>query len=383
MSLPALYTLAGGAMTGGRARWAALLVSAGALAAGGVTAAGRAPAAAAGRTGAGGWRVALSVSGHHAPYFSAVTATGLASGWAFEGFQFGGTDRAAAFQLTGSGWHKAAFPARPGELVTRAAASSPGNVWALVQDFPGPPATRVLRWDGATWSVARTFRRAAAGLAVLSPRDVWVFGFGYGARSLGARHWNGHRWTAPPSGHGLIAGRGRAADDVWAVGGLLVAHWNGHRWARTSVAALLPRKVLSVHPRLVDIYEQSPSSVWAVGSGYREQGGGPVVVLHYDGHRWSKAAQGGTGNPGQIEPDGSGGLWIPVPTIDGIDGATGRIVHVIGGHLTGAPLPVSPEAISVQSIANAPGTTRSFAAGFTHARFDPISGVRAVLLQIN
>jgi hypothetical protein len=58
-------------------------------------------------------------------------------------------------------------------------------------------------------------------------------------------------------------------------------------------------------------------------------------------------------------------------------------VHVIGGHLTGAPLPVSPEAISVQSIANAPGTTRSFAAGFTHARFDPISGVRAVLLQIN
>jgi hypothetical protein len=37
----------------------------------------------------------------------------------------------------------------------------------------------------------------------------------------------------------------------------------------------------------------------------------------------------------------------------------------------------------VQSIATVPGTIRSFAAGFTHARFDPISGVRAVLLQVN
>ena len=118
-------------------RWAAVLVSAGALAAGGVTAAGQAPVAAAVRPDAGGWRIALRVSGPNAPYFSAVTATGPASGWAFEGFQFGGTDRAAAWQLTGRGWHRAAFPGLPGELVTRAAAASPGNVWAIAQDFPG------------------------------------------------------------------------------------------------------------------------------------------------------------------------------------------------------------------------------------------------------
>ena len=136
-------------MAGGGTRWAAVLVSAGALAAGGVTAAGQAPVAAAVRPDAGGWRIALRVSGPNAPYFSAVTATGPASGWAFEGFQFGGTDRAAAWQLTGRGWHRAAFPGRPGELVTWAAASSPGNVWAIAQDFPGP-VTRVLHWDGAT-----------------------------------------------------------------------------------------------------------------------------------------------------------------------------------------------------------------------------------------
>jgi hypothetical protein len=107
------------------------------------------------------------------------------------------------------------------------------------------------------------------------------------------------------------------------------------------------------------------------------------VVLHFDGHAWSRAAQGSAGNPAQIAPDGSGGLWIPVPAIDGIDGADGQIMHLTGGHLTPAPLPVSPEEASVQSIANVPGTTRSFAAGFTHARFDPTFNVRAVLLQVN
>ena len=61
----------------------------------------------------------------------------------------------------------------------------------------------------------------------------------------------------------------------------------------------------------------------------------------------------------------------------------GQIVHFTGGHLHQAPLPVSPEEAIVQAIANVPGTTRSFAAGFTHARFDPASSVRAVLLQVN
>ena len=363
-------------------RWAAaVLVSAGVLAAGGVSTAGQAAAAVAVRPAVGGWRIALSVAGHNAPYFSAVTATGPASGWAFEGFQSGGTDRPVAWQLTGRGWHRAAFPGRPGELITGAAASSPDSVWAVSQNFPGP--SRVLHWDGTSWSVAHQFRRAADRVAVPGARDVWVFGFGFGAHSLGARHWNGHRWTTPPSGHGLVAGSGRAADDVWAVGGRVAAHWNGHRWSRTSLAALLPKKAAGVHPRLAGIYEQSPSSVWAVGSGYREQGGGPVVVLHFDGHAWSRTAQGGAGNPRQIVPDGSGGLWIAVPTIDGIDGATGQIMHYAGGHLTAAPLPLSPENISVQSIANAPGTARSFAAGFTHARFDPSFNVRAVLLQVS
>jgi len=178
-------------------RWAAaVLVSAGVLAAGGVSTAGQAAAAVAVRPAVGGWRIALSVAGHNAPYFSAVTATGPASGWAFEGFQSGGTDRPVAWQLTGRGWHRAAFPGRPGELITGAAASSPDSVWAVSQNFPGP--SRVLHWDGTSWSVAHQFRRAADRVAVPGARDVWVFGFGFGPIRSEGQALAGR--TAPASG---------------------------------------------------------------------------------------------------------------------------------------------------------------------------------------
>lgn len=39
------------------------------------------------------------------------------------------------------------------------------------------------------------------------------------------------------------------------------------------------------------IYAQSPTSVWAIGDGVREDEGGPIVVLHFNGR---------------------GGLWIPI-----------------------------------------------------------------------
>ena len=178
----------------------------------------------------------------------------------------------------------------------------------------------------------------------------------------------------------LAAGSGLAANDVWAAGGKQVAHWNGHAWKRASVASLLPPNTMFQHAALAGVYEQSPTSVWAVGSGDRQDEGGPVVVLHFDGHSWSKAAQGGFGNPAQIVPDGSGGLWIPVP---GIDGEPGQIVHFTGGRLHEAPLPITGQRLIVQAIAHVPGTTRSFGAGQTHQKNSLGIGLHAVLLQVN
>jgi hypothetical protein len=361
---------------------AVVSLAAAGLAAGGLTAPHQASAATAARPDAGGWRITLNLTAKHNPQFTAITATGPAAAWAFEAFDPGTGARSAAWQLTGGGWHKAAFPGRASEQVIAAASSSASNVWAFSNLNFGSGGSRALRWNGHAWTVLGTFGRPLAGAAVLGPKDVWAFGqdFFFRGKPLGARHWNGHRWTAPPSGHDLVAGSGRAANDVWAVGGKQVAHWNGHTWKRTSVASLLPPTTLFVHSSLVGVYEQSPTSVWAVGSGNRQDEGGPVVVLHYDGHAWSKAAQSGFGNPSQIVPDGSGGLWIPVPFTAG---GPGQIVHFTGGKLHQVPLPITGQRLIVQAIAHVPGSTRSFGAGQIHKKNDPGVGLHAVLLQVS
>jgi len=121
------------------------------------------------------------------------------------------------------------------------------------------------------------------------------------------------------SGHGLEGGSGRSARDVWAFGGTDVAHWNGSAWSRTSVARLLPaaQKSHLNDPAVTGVFEQSADSVYATGNGNQQDDGGPVVLLHWNGHRWSKVAGGLFGfgvQPAQpIVSDGHGGLWIPTP----------------------------------------------------------------------
>jgi hypothetical protein len=330
---------------------------------------------------AAAWRITKTLTGPHNPQFTAITATGSQAAWAFESFDPGPGVRPAAWQLTGSGWHHASFPGRAKEMVVAASSSSAANVWAFTSIDFGSGGSRALHWNGSSWSVAGTFRQPVNSGTVIGPDDVWAFGLDiFGRKALGARHWNGHRWTAPPSGHGLEAGSGLAANDVWAVTGKTVAHWNGHVWKRTSVASVLPPNTELSRSALTSIWEQSPASVWAVGTGGRQDEGGPVVVLHFDGHHWTKVAQRGFGDPAQVVPDGSGGLWIPVP---GVDGEPGQILHFTGGKLHEAALPVPGNRLIVAAIASVPGTTRSFGAGQTHKKNTLGVGLHAVLLQVN
>lgn len=145
---------------------------------------------------------------------------------------------------------------------------------------------------------------------------------------------------------------------MWAYGGTSVDHWNGHKWTATSVKSLLPAKVLLNNPSLMGIIALSGSSVDAIGNGDAQDEGGPLVLLHYNGHRWAKVAQGQFGyGPGpQISPDGAGGLWLPM---NGPSGGTSYLVHYTGGKLVKAKLPVSAPTITVMSVARvraAPGS---------------------------
>jgi hypothetical protein len=323
------------------------------------------------------WHVAKRIHAGSAGQVTAVVSASRTSGWAFEGVL-----RPAAWKRSGSSWTKVAFPATHGDAVVASGASSAGNVWAFTG---GPARSRAMRWNGQHWRAVHTFARQVGGAAVISRSNVWVFGEPVtpGA-GLGTWHYNGHTWKRVSSGPGLQGGSALSASSIWAFGGTSVAHWNGHTWKRTSVKSLLPARSTLNDPAVMAIYAASKNSVYAVGNGNTQDDGGPLVVLHYNGHAWSQVAQAsgakfaGSDVLGQVAPDGHGGLWIPVP---GFSGAPSHLVHYSGGHLTAAALPATASRISVLAVAAIPHTTQALAGGFTHAAGNLGSKVTGVILQ--
>ena len=343
------------------------------IAAAAVAVAGCAPAAVAAPIKVPSWHIVKRVTSGPNGVFTAVTAVGRNGGWAFDG-----VTKATAWERNGSTWTQVPFPSLNSEMVVAAAASSATNVWAFTNQFGK---SRALRWNGQRWTVVRSFSRAIGGAVVLSSSDVWVFGQPIvpGA-GLGAWHYNGRTWSQVASGHGLEGGSGRSASDIWAFDGADVAHWNGSTWSRTSVASLLPAKQLLNNPALTGIFEQSRHSVYAIGNGDLQDEGGPLVILHWNGSVWSKAAEGnfGFGTLQQFSSDGHGGLWLPMP---GVGGQKSYLLHYTGGRLIPASLPVGPLAITVDTVALIPGTSEVLGGGDTHASANPGTDVVGVVLQ--
>ena len=343
------------------------------IAAAAVAVAGCAPAAVAAPIKVPSWHIVKRVTSGPNGVFTAVTAVGRNGGWAFDG-----VTKATAWERNGSTWTQVPFPSLNNEMVVAAAASSATNVWAFTNQFGK---SRALRWNGQRWTVVRSFSRAIGGAVVLSSSDVWVFGQPIvpGA-GLGAWHYNGRTWSQVASGHGLEGGSGRSASDIWAFDGADVAHWNGSTWSRTSVASLLPAKQLLNNPALTGIFEQSRHSVYAIGNGDLQDEGGPLVILHWNGSVWSKAAGGnfGFGTLQQFSSDGHGGLWLPMP---GVGGQKSYLLHYTGGQLIPASLPAGPLAITVDTVALIPGTSEVLGGGDTHASANPGTDVVGVVLQ--
>ena len=349
----------------------------GLLAAGGVMAASASATAAAPPVAAPHWHIVKSVKTDFSGGFTAVVTTGKTSAWAFDGQ--GLTSPPAAWRLSGKTWTKVAFPGKKNEEVITAGASSPSNVWAFT-DISGA-GSRVLHWNGAKWTVVKTFARQIGGASVVAGNDVWVFGEPFIPGSgLGAWHYNGHAWTQV--GKNLEGGSALSATSVWAYSGTAVDHWNGHKWASTSVKSLLPPVVPGPlnDPSVVGILALSASNVYALGNGNLQDEGGPLVVLHYNGSKWSKVAQGNFSyGPGpEVSSDGSGGLWLPM---NNPVGGASYLVHYTAGKLVKATLPGSAATITIVSVARVPGSTQQLAGGFTHAAGNFGTNVVAVLLQ--
>ncbi len=352
------------------------------LAASGVTAASAASAAP--PVAAPHWHIVKPVpSKDGSGDFTAVVATGKSTGWAFDG-NFGGTAGPTAWRRSGATWTKAAFPSKITEAVVAAGAASPSDVWAFTQDFR-TSGSRVLRWTHGKWTVAKTFAREIGGASVLAGNNVWVFGESIEPGSgLGAWHYDGHAWKQV--GKNLLGGSALSATSVWGYNGTSVDHWNGSKWTSTSVKSLLPAKNKFNNPAVTGIIALSARNVYAIGNGTQMDEGGPTVLLHYNGHKWTKVASGNfgfgssafAGVTQQVAADGTGGLWLPMP---GLGGQRSFILHYAAGKLTAARLPVNPLGIAVDSISRIPGTAQQLAGGATYAAGNPGTHDAGVILQ--
>jgi hypothetical protein len=323
------------------------------------------------------WRVVKDLPGGVHGYV--VTAAGPGSEWAFGG---NGTGKPSAWENRGAGWSQVPFPGTAGEEVTAAGASSSSNVWVFT-DHVGDEGGGVgaMRWNGRAWSsVGLWYIGQIDSVAVLSPTDVWVFG------APMAWHWNGKGWwevSATGGGPLVDGGSARSADDAWVYGGIDgaaeapgadVAHWNGRSWKNTSLARLLTVSRLGPGD-VTAIYEQSPDSVYALGSASvyvstSNPAGADLILTHWNGSTWSRVAQdpGLSSTSGTIAGDGRGGLWLAdVITLHGralLHYAVSR--QGSDGKLTTVSMPST--AVQVGSVAQIPGTGAALAGGYAVPR---------------
>ncbi len=330
-------------MLNSNAGWRILVRSAAAFFAAALALAGALPTVSAASAARPSWLIVKRVHSGDNGEFAAVTAAGKSVIWAFDA---GNTP--AAWRRTGPTWKKFAVPGP----VDSASATSAGNVWAMTQSG------QVLHWNGTGWVINHVFPGGRQ-LQALGTRDVWVFGAAW-------EHYNGRTWSRVTSGRGQLNVSALSDNDIWAVGPSTVAHWNGHVLARASVKNLLPSKAELDDPRLVGIFAQSKHSIWAIGNGDTQDAGGPLFILHGNGHGWHRAIVGGLGSYGGavVAVDGHGGLWIP---LNGASGQPTTMAHFSHGKLTTASLPVAGRQIAIESVALIPGTTEAIAGGFTHS----------------
>ncbi len=311
------------------------------------------------------WHVVATLAKKSDETFSAVVATGEASGWAFK---FGTGVTSAYERTSATTWQQAAFPSVKMLNITDAKATSSSNVWAIGS---APFQWLVLRLAGGKWSVMKTFDSSIYGESVLAPSNVWVFG------NDGTYHYDGHAWLRVSSGF-AAGGYALSANDAWTYDETTVTHLMGGSAKTSSLATLLRLEASTGVPKLSGVFALSDSDVYAIGDGETPFQGGPIAIYHYDGSTWKKVAGYNFGDPGRLSPDGAGGFWL---TVTQFPAAPSMLLHYSGGRLTPVALPgiSDPGFFLFGGMSRVPGTTHQLVIGNTTAQSDPVNSYGIIL----
>jgi hypothetical protein len=212
--------------------------------------------------------------------------------------------------------------------------SSPTNVWAFSgagASAGNPPSTvSALRRRAGRWVIVKNFPRSyITGCNALSATNVWVFGgavAGLGP-GIGTWHLHGSTWSQLKTGNLVLFNASAvSATDIWAAGADIsqittiqpvVARWNGRSWHEIrSIGTVLPKPTSTTHVGIAKINALSGRNVWVLAAVFRNSAIS-FVVVHWNGHAWSRVKPGSSGYylPTAVR-DGHGGWWS-VPFLPG------------------------------------------------------------------
>lgn len=320
------------------------------------------------------WRIVSSSPGA----LLTVTAPGASDAWAFGSVGgFGKPEHPVARHWNGQRWTAVSLPGGIIGGIGCSGSTSRSDVWAFggASLDAGDATPAVLRLRNGRWTHQRNLGRGyITDCAVISPRDVWVFGSSHVGLSTGTWHFDGKRWSHITTVGFTLAGASVASpSDIWATGqdavgnDNVVAHWNGHSWIRNrAFTTALPHPGPNVELFGGPITALSASDVWAETEVVRLSSQGQkssLVVQHWNGKRWLRVRSTDPGYylPGAVR-DGAGGWWTIGPSYSA---ANPSLLHRVGQRWVKVAVPIpAHSSLNIFDLARVPRTSTMLAAGW-------------------
>jgi hypothetical protein len=282
--------------------------------------------------------------------FSVIVATGAEQAWAF-------ASTPIAARWNGTALAPSTLPTGLTGFINDASAPAPNDIWAAGQ-YGG----YVLHWNGLGWRVARRWPSGQiTGLSATSASDVWVFGTAIdGSRMAGTWHFDGRSWL-PVTGPADSIYRASAVSqsDIWAVaanpGGPVILRYNGSTWSRMRTGTALN----GIQP--ADILALSNRDVWVAGDEISRGGLPRLELVHWNGRRWSRLANGTTAWVGRLAPGSDGEVLLTATPASAA--ATGLIVHASPSGWGSTIVVAGGLGSGVSDVALAPRTSSLWATG--------------------
>ena len=329
-----------------------------------------------------GWRITQVYSGDYPVSLTAISADSAKDAWAFE------WDNPTALTLEhwgGAKWQPLAAPVAfsGDDNDTVISASSASDVWTFPTVSGATSVTQYgLRWNGRSWTTFDFKNEQIWEAAAFGVDNAWVFGeqpggnptpAGYGPGYV--EHYNGSSWKQYSFPGAVIGTANLATNDIWAVsalpktGSYAALHWNGTKWGAPLAVPVLP--AVDKDPWVVNAFAATDrTDIWVKESlaVNRGSGQGPagMMLLHWNGEKWSVADNVTHWYLQGLTPDGHGGFWMVgyKATTVGTPAFDADIAHYSGGKWTfQAPPTESGYTDAVGDITAIPGTGSFWALG--------------------